>query len=195
LIYKCFELEKIAPMVKFNFAVLPADTLYALSINIYSDKSKDIYTIKGRSESIPVPVGVKDINMLEEIAEPVDFVYKILKEDWSYLITIVLKNKKVPKYIAGDTVGIRIPKNEQIKKIMEYAGPITLTSANLHGGKNPVTVLDSYEQLKDKVDIYLDCGPCSGIPSTVIDLTGKTPRLIREGAIPFNRVISLYESK
>ncbi len=182
-------------MVRDEFAVLPADTLYSLSISIFAKNSKNIFAIKGRSKNIPVPIGVKDIHMLEEIAEPVDLLYKILQKDWSYLITVVLKNKKVPEYLATDTVGIRIPRNVYIKKVIEEVGPITITSANLHGGKNPVSVNDAISQLKDLVNIYLDCGPCIGIPSTVIDLTDEMPKLIRSGAIPFEWVMELYGPK
>ncbi|MGC8565077.1 MAG: L-threonylcarbamoyladenylate synthase [Thermoplasmata archaeon] len=195
MIYKCDYADKIADYVRDDFAVLPADTLYALSISIFSENSKRIYSLKGRSSSIPVPVGVYDLESLEKIAFINDFLNKILSRDWSYLVTVVLKNRSVPEHIAGETVGIRIPRNEIIKKIIKRVGPVTLTSANLHGGKNPINVIDSYEQLGDKIKYYLDCGPCSGIPSTVVDLTKEEPKLIREGAIPFSWVMELYGNK
>lgn len=193
MIYRCDDVDRIAPFVREEFAVLPADTLYALSISIFSKNSKNIYSIKGRPMAVPVPVGVYDIKMLEEIAVPNEMVLKILDKDWGYLVTVILKNRSVPRDIAGETVGIRIPKNEKIRDVIKTVGPITLTSANLHGGKNPVTVQDAYSQLGERVRFYLDCGACSGIPSTVVDLTAKMPKLIREGAVPFEWVMELYD--
>lgn len=193
MIYRCDDVDRIAPFVKEEFAVLPADTLYALSISIFSENSKNIYSIKGRSMAVPVPVGVYDIKMLEEIAISNEIVLKILNKDWSYLVTVILKNRSVPRDIAGETVGIRIPKNEKIREVIKTVGPITLTSANLHGGKNPVTVQDAYSQLGERVRFYLDCGACSGIPSTVVDLTSSMPKLIRKGAVPFEWVMELYD--
>jgi tRNA threonylcarbamoyl adenosine modification protein (Sua5/YciO/YrdC/YwlC family) len=188
VIYRCQDLDKILRLVGEEFAVLPADTLYSLSIGINSPKAYRIYEIKGRGRDTPVPVGVLDKKMLQEYGEVNSFVSRIISYEWHYLVTMVLWNRNVPRSISGEKVGFRIPKTNVLKKIMENVGPITLTSANRHGGKNPVTVLDAYSQLGDDVKIYLDCGPCTGVPSTVVDLTGEKPILIREGAVPFKSI-------
>jgi len=192
VIYRCIDVEKFMRKIKNEFAVLPADTLYSLSISIHSERAPEIYVIKGRGKEIPVPVGVHDENMLDEYGEINELVQKILSKDWHYLVTMVLFNKKVPSGISGEKVGFRIPKNPILKKIIGSIGPITLTSANRHGGRNPVTVMDAYEELGESIKIYVDCGPCSGIPSTVVDLTEKRPILIREGAVPFSWIVDLY---
>ena len=192
MIFKCGELEKIVRRIKDEFAVLPADTLYSLSIGVFSNKAEEIYRIKGRGKEIPIPIGVLDKNMMEEYVEVNSKVIKILNNDWSYLVTFILWNKNIPKTIVGEKVGVRIPKNDILKNVMKVVGPITLTSANKHGGKNPITINDADEALGDLVNIYLDCGPCLGIPSTVVDLTGDKPILIREGAIPFTKIVDLY---
>ena len=197
VIYKCndINIEDLSEYLKHDFAVIPADTLYALSIWVFSDKAEKIYEIKGRKKDVPVPVALSDFNNIQDYVYPHPLVEKIIKEDWGYLVTFVLKNKKIPYNLVGETVGIRFPKNEIIRKIVKKIGPITITSANKHGGKNPVNVLDAYSQLGETIKIYVDCGSCLGRPSTVIDLTSKKPRLIREGAVPFKKVMEIYGSE
>ncbi len=197
VIYQCnnVNIDYLSEYLKDDFAVIPADTLYALSIWVYSENAEKIYEIKGRKKDVPVPVGLADPSTIEEYVHSHPLVEKVLRMEWGYLVTFVLKNKKIPEKLVGETVGIRFPRNNIIKKIIEKIGPVTITSANKHGGKNPVYIMDAYSQLGETVKIYVDCGSALGIPSTVIDLTSNMPRLIREGAIPFKKVMEVYGSK
>ncbi len=197
VIYKCNDVnaDDLSEYLKHDFAVIPADSLYALSIWVFSENAEKIYEIKGRDKDVRVPVALADPCKIEDYAQSNPLVEKVMKKEWGYLVTFVLKNKKIPKNLVGETVGIRFPKNEIIRKIIEKIGPITITSANKHRGKNPVTVMDAYSQFGESVKIYVDCGSCMGIPSTVIDLTSDIPKLIRAGAVPFKKVMEIYGSK
>ena len=68
--------------------------------------------------------------------------------------------------------------------ITKAFGPVTTTSANLHGGASPIACEDALAQLGDAVDLYIDCGPTSlGKESTIVDASGESPKVIREGAL------------
>ena len=99
---------------------------------------------------------------------------------------LLLKAKDTvsPSLLGGyDKIGFRFPDHPITKAIIDRFGPITATSANLHGASEPVTIFYAVEQFGDNVDIYLDTGSCKfGKPSTVIDTTGNTIKIIRHGA-------------
>jgi L-threonylcarbamoyladenylate synthase len=91
----------------------------------------------------------------------------------------------------SDTIGIRIPFQPLVVELAEEFGPITATSANLHGGENPTSVEGAMDQLGTKVDYYIDGGRTPlGVPSTIVDLSRNEIRILRVGAIPEERIES-----
>ncbi|MGC8496495.1 MAG: L-threonylcarbamoyladenylate synthase [Thermoplasmata archaeon] len=185
------DIHILGEFIKNDFAVVPTDTLYALSISIYSANAAKIYNLKNRTDNVPVPVAVNSIEMMYDLAEVPDLAIKILDNTPKGAITLVLKNKKVPKCLVSDTVGIRIPNSEVISKLVEIAGPITITSANLHGGKAPNTLSTAIEELKGRVQMFLDGGTLSGIPSTVIKVNENSIELVREGVFKWKKIINI----
>lgn len=184
-------IQMIGEFLKRDFAVIPTDTLYALSISIYSKNASEIYTIKNRNDNIPVPIAVNSIKMMQELAEVPGIALKILERSPAGAVTLVLKNKKVPRYLVSDTVGIRIPNSNIVSKFIDIAGPITITSANIHKGKNPYIVSISVEELKERVKIFLDGGILPGTPSTVIKVIDNNIELIREGVFAWKKIINI----
>ncbi|TLN12606.1 L-threonylcarbamoyladenylate synthase, partial [bacterium] len=82
------------------------------------------------------------------------------------------------------TIGVRMPNHPFALALLQQAGPLATTSANLSGLPSPVTARDVLDQLNERVDLIIDGGPCpGGVPSTVVDCTGADPRVLREGAI------------
>jgi L-threonylcarbamoyladenylate synthase len=185
------DIHILGEFIKNDFAVVPTDTLYALSISIYSENAAKIYKVKSRTDNVPVPIAVNSIEMMHNLAEVPDLAIKILNNTPKGAITFVLKNKNVPRYLVSDTVGVRVPNSDIISKLVEIAGPITITSANLHGGKAPNTLSTAIEELKDRVQMFLDGGTLSGIPSTVIKVNENNIELLREGVFEWKKIINI----
>jgi L-threonylcarbamoyladenylate synthase len=90
-----------------------------------------------------------------------------------------------PLVAKNGKVGIRVPDHPLVLKLTERFGPITTTSANTHGGREPTDISMALNDLGEGVKIYIDCGKCrSNTPSTVIDISDKGIEVLREGAIP-----------
>jgi tRNA A37 threonylcarbamoyladenosine synthetase subunit TsaC/SUA5/YrdC len=80
-------------------------------------------------------------------------------------------------------IAVRVPKNASALALLSRFGPLTVTSANIHGEKTPEVIKRLQMVFGDKVLVYVDEGPLTGLPSTIIDLTGEQPVVVREGVI------------
>ncbi|MCA1814001.1 MAG: L-threonylcarbamoyladenylate synthase, partial [Halobacteriales archaeon] len=92
----------------------------------------------------------------------------------------------VPDELRGGErgLGVRVPAHPVARELARRFGPITCTSANLHSAKDPRTAAEARQHLGGAASLYLEAGPCTGAPSTVVDLTASPPRIVREGALP-----------
>jgi L-threonylcarbamoyladenylate synthase len=167
--------------------VYPTETLYGLGADITNDKALDrIIELKGRPQNMPIAVAVADLDQVMHLAESSDLASKIINLCIPKPITILLKAKdEVNRKLTGgsDLIGFRFPEHELTQALIKRFGPITATSANLHGAGNPIVIDSALDQFGEDVDVYLDTGPCTiGKPSTVIDTTGDTIKIIRHGA-------------
>ena len=178
--------EKIAEYAKNEPVVIPTDTLYGLSMSIYADISK-IYSLKRRDLEKKIPIGVADVKMMEEIAIMNSTARKIVKKFMPGAVTVILKNKNLRNW--GEKIAVRIPNHIIPLELARRIGPITLTSANISGDREPVTIEDT---MKLDVRYRIDCGKLSGTHSTIVDLTDEI-KLIRDGAIPIPLIKSLEE--
>ena len=178
--------KKIEDYAKREPVVIPTDTLYGLSMSIYGEVRK-IFLLKRRDPTKRIPVGVSDIGMMEEIAHLSDEARILVTRFMPGALTLVLRSK-IPE-ITGDTVGVRIPNHFVPIELARRIGPITLTSANVSGERNPVRLEDTFS-----VDVRyrIDCGELSGKPSTIVSLVDGI-NLIREGAIPFSAILKALE--
>jgi L-threonylcarbamoyladenylate synthase len=109
-------------------------------------------------------------------------------------LTLILRKKDtISDLLSGgkETIGIRMPDNLIALALVERAGiPITATSANVSGRPDSYSVKDAFDQLGNKVDLYLDIGILpKKLPSTILDLTLDPPKVIREGPIPTNKIL------
>jgi L-threonylcarbamoyladenylate synthase len=87
------------------------------------------------------------------------------------------------------TVALRMPLHPVALEVLKQSGPMAVSSANRHGQPPATTASEAERQLGEVVSVYLDAGPCSdNVPSTILDLTGTIPRVLREGAIPVDRL-------
>lgn len=189
-----FELVQLA-LEEGELVVFPTETLYGLGGDPENEKAvKRIYDLKGRPRSDPLPVAVSSLEEMEKIAEVGGLARTLVDEFLPGPLTLVLKKRRATSFrmiSRGDTIGIRIPFQPFVVELAEEFGPITATSANLHGGENPTSIEGAIDQLGTKVDYYIDGGRTPlGVPSTIVDLSRNEIRILRVGAIPEERIES-----
>ena len=169
--------------------VYPTETLYGIgafaSIN---DSVERIFDIKGRPHGKPIPILVRDIDMLSEIAEVTELALSLASRFWPGALTLILKQKAdLPELITCGTekIAVRVSANPFIQGLFELINdPLTSTSANISGGANLTDLGELFETFNGKVDLIVDSGK---IPesrgSTIVDLTLDTPQILREGDV------------
>ena len=166
------------------------DTLYGISANALDEKAvKKVYEIKRRDFSKPLSICVKDKSEIEKYAYVNDLAKKIIDKFLPGALTIILKKKPViPDIVAKDYVGIRIPDEPIIRELSIV--PLTTTSANISGKESPTSVNEIDEEILKNVDYVVDIGRCKySKPSTIIKIEDDKIILVREGAIPFSKII------
>ena len=168
----------------------PTDTVYGLGADIFNEKAVGrIYQIKQRLIYQPLPILLADKFEMAMMAAAMPEIAWLLAEHFlpGGLTLIVRKSSLVPPWVTagGDTVAVRIPNHPiALALIRDLGKPLIGTSANLSGLPSPVSTREVRHQLGDKVDFILDGGRCpGGIESTVVDVTGETPMILREGSV------------
>ena len=181
--------------------VLPTDTLYGLAADVFNENAlRRVFAIKGRPEGLALPVLVGDWAMVSLVAANwSESAQELAAKFWPGPLTMVLpRSPGLSSLITGggDTVAVRSPNHRVPQSLISRLGrPITGTSANRSGGLDLLTLEDVRGDLEQSVDYIISCGPApQGIQSTIVDVTGPEPRLIREGVIPFQEIIRASES-
>jgi len=180
----------IAILRQGGLVAFPTDTVYGLGVGVNIPQAVErVYQVKGRPVNMALPLLLADISQINEVAESVPSIAWLLaKKFLPGALTMVLpRSKSVPDTITAgsETVAIRIPDHPVPVALVRGLGmPIVGTSANLSGKPSALTAGDVYSQFGDKVDLVIDGGRCpGGRESTIIDVTGKVPVILREGAI------------
>lgn len=167
--------------------VYPTDTLYALGANVSNERAvQQVFNIKKRPFSLPLPVAVSNKDEIELIAEVTPLAETLINHFLPGSLTIVLKNKNIPSYVTGskDTVAIRIPDDANALQLLSLTGPLTVTSANIHSKDTPSSVDEIKNILaSDSIAMYLDDGLRDGAASTIVDATTEIPKILRKGSI------------
>jgi L-threonylcarbamoyladenylate synthase len=185
--------ESIKALKNGDTIVYPTDTLYALGADVYNDNAvKKIFKLKKRPFSNPLPIAVADIKEIEKIAY-IDHKSKRLAEYFlpgSLTLVLNKKNSSLNMVTANlDKIAIRIPDNKIAIDLLSEFGPLTVTSANIHGKKTPHVINEIKMQFNKEVAIYLDYGILRGKPSTIIDLTSGKPVILRRGSIAEKEIL------
>lgn len=172
--------------------VYPTDTLYGLGANAFDENAVlKVFRIKKQSRKKPISIIVRDIKMARRVACIDSKVEEILNRIWPGPITVVLRKKDVVPYLLtgdGETVAIRIPKNNFISKLMDSLDfPLTATSANISGEKDllkPEMIIEKFASTENSPDLFINNGEIIDMkPSTIIDLTTTNPKIIRMGVV------------
>lgn len=175
----------------------PTDTVYGIGGNAFIEQAvAKVYQIKERPRHLALPLLISSKPDLERVARVVpEVAWRLADRFLPGGLTLVLKKAAgVPDIVApGDTVAVRIPDHPiPIALIRGLGVPLIGTSANLSGGASPVTAQQVWAQLGNKVDIIVDGGRCRwGVESTVVDVSGEFPRVLREGVVPRREIEEL----
>ncbi len=175
---------------------IPTDTLYGLAALLSDENAvKEVYKIKKRDIKNPIPILIDSLPSLDLYArEILPYAINLAKMFWPGSLTMIFKpTQLVPAIICGgrDGVGIRVPANKIVNFLTSKVGAITGTSANLSEGADPINAQIVDKQIGRKIKLIICSGPSllkKG--STVIDVREKFPKLIREGVIPWPKIIS-----
>ena len=186
------EIEEAAAVLREDGLVaVPTETVYGLAGNGLSETAiTRIYEVKGRPQVKPLSLMVADAGAMEQYCEEVPHAAKVLAEKfWPGPLTIVLKAQpKLPGILlaGGTTVGLRCPDHTLTQALLRTAGiPLAAPSANPSGKESPKTAQKVYEYFSGSIEAILDGGTCGlGKESTIIDLSGKPFRILRQGALP-----------
>jgi len=198
------EVSKISSEVLKNkeTIIYPTDTLYGLGANAFDeDAVLKVYKMKKRDRNKSMPVIARDIKMARKIACIDSKVEKMLNKIWPGPITIVLRKKDIIPYLLTgnkETVAIRIPNNKFISALMkEIDFPITATSANISGEKNllkPNEIISKFKSGGLKPNLFIDSGEVENFrPSTIIDLTTRSPKILRVGIVGVEEIKKFFE--
>jgi L-threonylcarbamoyladenylate synthase len=182
--------EGVSILKQGGIIALPTDTVYGLgaSANIHQAVER-AYKVKKRPRHMPFSLFLAHISQISDVAELIPPVAWLLAEKFlPGALTLVLhKSKSVPDIVTagGMTVAVRIPAHPVPIALVEGLGmPVLGTSANQTGKPSALTAAEVYSQLGDKIDLVIDGGQCpGGRESTIVDVTGETPIVLREGAI------------
>jgi len=164
-----------------GIVIYPTETVYGLGADAFSEHAiQKVYDAKHRPLGQPISIAVSSFDMLAAVAFTDPEMGEFLEMFLPGPVTVVLKAKhSVPDILTGGTglIGIRIPSHQLSLSLIErYDSPITATSANLHGAKDPATP----DECTVPRDLLIDGGRLPGTPSTVVDLT--TRQILRRGA-------------
>jgi L-threonylcarbamoyladenylate synthase len=167
--------------------VFPTETLYGLGADIFNESAIDkVINLKGRPKNMPIAVAVANLTQARTVAEisqkAENFIHECIPRPVTLLLPV--QDKISDKLTGGsELIGLRFPKEPISQIIIEEFGPITATSANLHDSENLNSIEPIIKQFGIGVDIYIDVGSTKlGEPSTVVDISSNTIKIIRYGA-------------
>jgi len=186
--------EATAALRKGELAVLPTDTVYGLAADAFEPEAVAmLLATRGGGRHAPPSVLVGSRRAAMALVEDVSTsATDLIDEFWPGGLTMVFHSARTLVWDLGETKGtvaVRMPMQPVALELLRETGPLAVSSANLTGSPPATTVAEAEAQLGDAVSVYLDGGPCTDQkPSTIVDLTGAVPRLLRRGVIPVRRL-------
>jgi L-threonylcarbamoyladenylate synthase len=173
--------------------VIPTDTVYGLCTS--PDRPAALARLKRRGEGQPIALLASNVeNVVEQLPEIDERAESLLRALLPGPLTLVLPNPglRYPELTGSrpDAIGVRVPSLMRgAREIVRRLGIVAATSANLHGEPDPRRLDDVPASIREAA-VVVDGGELPGIPSTVVDLTGREPKILREGAVPVADVLA-----
>jgi tRNA threonylcarbamoyl adenosine modification protein (Sua5/YciO/YrdC/YwlC family) len=179
--------------------VVPTETVYGLAaLPTVPGATGRIFELKGRDANVPLAVLCADAAQALALADdPSDALRAVAETFWPGPLTLVLRRHPGLGFELGEpatTIGLRCPDHQVMQALAREVGPIATTSANLHGKPTPELAGEVADLFGDGVAVVLDGGPCTGLPSTVIDATDPSPsgssgwRVLRPGPLTLDEI-------
>jgi L-threonylcarbamoyladenylate synthase len=177
-----------------DLVVLPTDTVYGIAADAFkADAVQRLLDAKGRGRDMPPPVLISVVESLDALATDVpEAGRKLCEAFWPGPLTVICHAQGSLMWDLGETQGtvaLRVPDHENTRELLSRTGPLAVSSANLSGQPAALDVYDAEAQLLDSVAVYLDGGVATGgQPSTIVDLTGDVPHIVRVGALSVQQI-------
>ncbi|MFN6555019.1 L-threonylcarbamoyladenylate synthase [Mycolicibacterium septicum] len=172
-----------------RLVVMPTDTVYGIGADAFDrDAVGSLLAAKGRGRNMPVGVFVGSWNTIDGLVYSVPpAARELIRAFWPGALSLVVTQAPSLQWDLGDANGsvmLRMPLHPVAIELLREVGPMAQSSANVSGQPAAVTAAQAHEQLGDKVEVYLDGGPAEQqAASTIVDLTGDQPRILRTGPI------------
>ncbi len=177
-----------------DLVVLPTDTVYGIAADAFkADAVQRLLDAKGRGRDMPPPVLISVVESLDALATDVpEAGRKLCEAYWPGPLTVICHAQGSLMWDLGDTQGtvaLRVPDHENTRELLSRTGPLAVSSANKSGQPAALDVYDAEAQLLDSVAVFLDGGEVTGgQPSTIVDLTGDVPHVVRIGALTMQQI-------
>jgi L-threonylcarbamoyladenylate synthase len=181
--------EAASAVRRGELVVLPTDTVYGLGADAFNSPAVgDLLEAKGRGRNMPSPVLVGSPSTLHGlVADFSESAWELVDAFWPGALTLVARHQPSLQWDLGDTrgtVAVRMPLHPVAIELLTETGPMAVSSANLTGHPAPQDCDAAQYMLGDTVSVYLDGGPTpASVPSSIVDVTGKVPVLLRAGAL------------
>jgi len=183
-------IERAAELIRESQLVaFPTETVYGLGAAAFDpEAAQKIFIAKGRPSQKPLLVHISNREQAASLVEDIpSAAWLLMDKFWPGPLSIILPAREsVPAIVrgGGNSVGLRMPAHPVSLALIEKTGPLAAASANISGKPAPVTADQVKEDLCGKIAAVLDAGPTgTGLPSTIIDLTGEEYRILRQGEL------------
>ena len=176
-----------------GLVAFPTDTVYGVgSLAFKAAAVESIYSAKNRlnEKAIPVLLGGAE-DLAKVVASIPPMALTLAARFWPGPLTLVVpKHPDLPEAVSATaTVGVRVPDHPAARRLLQAAGPMAVTSANLSGQASPSTAEEVFEQLSGRIALILDGGRTpGGVPSTVVDCVGAELKVLREGPVTWGEI-------
>ena len=181
--------EAVAALGEGLPVVLPVDTVYGLAADPHTEgPAKEVYRIKGTPPEQPIALLAKDLETLLELVPElrgIAAVRALLPGPYTLVVPNPAERYRWITGTTADKIGVRVPElSGPGAEVLAAVGVVVATSANVHGGADPRRLEEVPAEVRASAAAVVDGGDLPGTPSTVLDLTGDEPVVLREGAVP-----------
>jgi L-threonylcarbamoyladenylate synthase len=178
-----------------ELVAFPTDTVYGVGVLAFDEQAiEQLYIAKIRDPAKAIAVLIGSPAALAQVAgEMGPLAQRLAQRFWPGPLTLVVpRHPGLPGNLSPQaTIGVRMPDHPAALTLLNRAGPLAVTSANLSGAASTQTAQEVYEQLQGRIPLILDGGRTpGGLPSTVVDCTGSQPRILREGPISLQDLLA-----
>lgn len=193
-------LEAVEEVLRGGVIAFPTDTLYGLGCSLFDESAVEMVArLKRRDPSLAVISLIPDAGQAYGLAEEVSEVAeRLMARYWPGPLSLIFRaSPVVPARVrgAGSTVALRVPKDRLCERLLDrIGGPVVSSSANLTGQPPAETAEEVLRIFGNQLDLVIDGGPRrGGVPSTLVDVSGARPRLLRRGALDVHAELGDYE--